>query len=214
MNKTNFIHTWQEWAKLTHTKTARWNSWVAKKHGLTFFAGNLSYAQPLGGAGLGLTGKNSTSTITLLALIPLGCAYVDLLCTNINLRIILIGRYLSTKNDPLWSICCTSQNYICSWGLGTLWFYYSYFGFVNFVFFYAIFYIYFFIKMILRNNLCIIESIVIIISSVITIILSKWIIKSYDILLNHKTAVGEDKACKKNISERTLRKRFLFWISQ
>jgi hypothetical protein len=51
----------------------------------------------LGSAGLGLTSGTSNSQIGLLSLIPFVCVYVDLLCTNINLRIILIGRYLAEE---------------------------------------------------------------------------------------------------------------------
>jgi hypothetical protein len=50
----------------------------------------------LGAAGLGLT-SGSNPKINLLSLIPFVCVYVDLLCTNINLRIMLIGRYLAEK---------------------------------------------------------------------------------------------------------------------
>lgn len=54
----------------------------------------------LGSAGLGLASGASASFIGLLALIPLACTYVDLLCTNINLRMIFIGRHLSAEGDP------------------------------------------------------------------------------------------------------------------
>lgn len=54
----------------------------------------------LGAAGFGLSSGSSSSPIALLALIPLACVYVDLLCTNINLRMILIGRYFSANGDP------------------------------------------------------------------------------------------------------------------
>jgi hypothetical protein len=54
----------------------------------------------LGAAGFGLSSGSSSSHIALLALIPLACVYVDLLCTNINLRMILIGRHFSANGDP------------------------------------------------------------------------------------------------------------------
>lgn len=49
----------------------------------------------LGAAGLGFAKDASRTSIVLLALIPPACLYVDLLCTNINLRIMVIGRYYS-----------------------------------------------------------------------------------------------------------------------
>ena len=60
----------------------------------TLLKWKLAIIASLGAAGLGLTSETSKSYISLLSLIPLVCVYVDLLCTNINLRIILIGRYL------------------------------------------------------------------------------------------------------------------------
>jgi len=61
----------------------------------TLLKWKLAIVASLGAAGLGLTSGTSTSQISLLSLIPFVCVYVDLLCTNINLRIILIGRYLA-----------------------------------------------------------------------------------------------------------------------
>ena len=61
----------------------------------------LVIAAALGAAGLGLTNTNNNPKIGLLSLIPLACAYVDLLCTNLNLRIILIGKYFANeRKDP------------------------------------------------------------------------------------------------------------------
>jgi hypothetical protein len=58
----------------------------------------------LGAAGLGLTHNSAgtaTSYIALLSLIPPVCVYVDLLCTNLNLRMILIGKYFAeVHKDP------------------------------------------------------------------------------------------------------------------
>ena len=66
-----------------------------------FLRWKLILCAALGAAGLGITsGSSSTSLIGLLALIPLTCAYVDLLCSNINLRIILIGKYFAKEQDP------------------------------------------------------------------------------------------------------------------
>lgn len=61
----------------------------------------LIISSTLGAAGLGVMNPNNGSKIGLLALIPLACAYVDLLCTNLNLRIILIGKYFAdNRKDP------------------------------------------------------------------------------------------------------------------
>lgn len=63
-----------------------------------FLKWKLLITAALGVAGLGLSkdtvGKDTTA---LLALIPLVCVYVDLLCTNLNLRIILIGTYFAQQ---------------------------------------------------------------------------------------------------------------------
>ncbi|HMA66767.1 MAG TPA: hypothetical protein VKO20_03015 [Desulfosalsimonadaceae bacterium] len=53
----------------------------------------------IGSAGLGFTSQSSQAGIGLLALIPLTCAYVDLLCANLNLRMIIIGRYFADHGD-------------------------------------------------------------------------------------------------------------------
>ncbi|WP_432820890.1 glycoside hydrolase family 15 protein [Trichloromonas sp.] len=53
----------------------------------------------LGAAGLGLTSADKGGFLLLLALIPLVAVYVDLLCSSLNLRIILIGRYFAEKTD-------------------------------------------------------------------------------------------------------------------
>jgi len=53
----------------------------------------------LGAAGFGMAGTNSNPHLGLLTLIPIACVYIDLLCTNINLRIILIGRFFAGKDD-------------------------------------------------------------------------------------------------------------------
>jgi hypothetical protein len=63
----------------------------------TLLKWKLAIVASLGAAGLGLASETSTSYISLLSLIPFVCVYVDLLCTNINLRIILIGQYLAEK---------------------------------------------------------------------------------------------------------------------
>lgn len=48
----------------------------------------------LGGAGLGLQGKELKNAHLLLCLIPFVCIYIDLLCRHINLRIKVIGEFL------------------------------------------------------------------------------------------------------------------------
>ncbi len=53
----------------------------------------------LGAAGIGLQPGSQGDFRFLLALIPLVAVYVDLLCSNLNLRIILIGRYFAEKTD-------------------------------------------------------------------------------------------------------------------
>lgn len=48
----------------------------------------------LGGAGLGLTGHEKISgAYFVLALIPLVCIYVDLLCRHLSLRMMVIGAF-------------------------------------------------------------------------------------------------------------------------
>ena len=70
---------------------------ASQKTRSTLLKWKLAIVASLGAAGLGLTSATSKSQIGLLSLIPFVCVYVDLLCTNINLRIILIGRYLAEK---------------------------------------------------------------------------------------------------------------------
>ena len=64
----------------------------------------LIISSALGAAGLGLTNEDNSCKIGLLALIPLACAYVDLLCTNLNLRIILIGKYFADVRKDAYEI--------------------------------------------------------------------------------------------------------------
>jgi hypothetical protein len=47
----------------------------------------------IGGAGLGL-GSTAGTNYYLFCLIPLVCVYVDILCSHMNLRIMVIGRFL------------------------------------------------------------------------------------------------------------------------
>ena len=125
----------------------------------------------LGAAGLSLTGKNSTSTITLLALIPVGCTYVDLLCTNINLRIILIGRFLSTQEDSYESFVAPHRIVFSleDWALYGSTFVIS----VLLILFSSIRFFAYFVYHKSFSNFTILESIAIIVSSIITIIFSK-----------------------------------------
>ncbi len=54
----------------------------------------------LGAAGFGLSEKARPMSL-ILALIPFVCLYVDLLCTNLNLRILTIGTFYATeRRDP------------------------------------------------------------------------------------------------------------------
>lgn len=55
----------------------------------------------LGAAAFGLTSGGGGRFILLLSLIPPVAAYVDLLCSNLNLRMILIGRFQAERqHDP------------------------------------------------------------------------------------------------------------------
>jgi phosphorylase kinase alpha/beta subunit len=54
----------------------------------------------LGAAGFGLEGKGQLAPL-FLALIPFVCIYVDLLCANLNARIIVIGTFFAMcRRDP------------------------------------------------------------------------------------------------------------------
>jgi hypothetical protein len=55
----------------------------------------------LGAAGFGLEEKIAPTHL-LLALIPLVCLYVDLLCTNLNLRLIVIGTYYASFHEDIY----------------------------------------------------------------------------------------------------------------
>lgn len=72
----------------------------AQKARTDFVKWKLFLVSGLGAAGLGFT-KSSLSNVELvLCLIPLVCAYVDLMCRNLSLRIVVIGEYIrSTKNQ-------------------------------------------------------------------------------------------------------------------
>ena len=146
----------------------------------------------LGAAGLGL-GEYSKSTYTLLALIPLACVYVDLLCANTNLRIILIGRYLAWEKDSYESFVGRHRIVFCleDWAL-----YGSTYVISILLFIFSLF------RLITNslhkgnflNNSCVLESITIIATCIITIVLLKWIINAYNILLNHREVCkGEDE---------------------
>lgn len=60
-----------------------------------FLQWKLVIVAALGAAGLGLSKADAVDKTGLLALIPLVCAYVDLLCSNLNMRIILIGNHFA-----------------------------------------------------------------------------------------------------------------------
>ncbi|CAK8725155.1 hypothetical protein KKHLCK_16005 [Candidatus Electrothrix laxa] len=72
-----------------------------------FLKWKLLISAALGAAGLGLSkdtvGKDTTA---LLALIPLVCVYVDLLCTNLNQRIILIGTHFAQQHGDAYECRC------------------------------------------------------------------------------------------------------------
>ncbi|CAK8710505.1 hypothetical protein GKODMF_00505 [Candidatus Electrothrix gigas] len=72
-----------------------------------FLKWKLLITAALGAAGLGLSkdtvGKDTTA---LLALIPLVCVYVDLLCTNLNQRIILIGTHFAQQHGDAYECRC------------------------------------------------------------------------------------------------------------
>jgi hypothetical protein len=51
-------------------------------------------AAAIGGAGLGLGSSAVGANYYLFCLIPLVCVYVDILCSHMNLRIMVIGRFL------------------------------------------------------------------------------------------------------------------------
>jgi hypothetical protein len=60
-----------------------------------FLKWKLIGAAGLGAVGLGLTEHTGTAGgYLVLALIPLVCVYVDLICRHISLRILVIGRFL------------------------------------------------------------------------------------------------------------------------
>jgi hypothetical protein len=56
----------------------------------------------IGGAGLGLGSTGGANpNYYLFCLIPLVCVYVDILCSHMNLRIMVIGRFLQmTSQNP------------------------------------------------------------------------------------------------------------------
>lgn len=57
----------------------------------------------LGGAALGLGGETQTSRFHfLLFLVPLFCSYADILCRHLNLRILVIARYLRSAGPAEW----------------------------------------------------------------------------------------------------------------
>lgn len=71
----------------------------AQKNRSEFLKWKLALVSALGAAGLGLMKESTAGHVALLALIPFVCVYVDLLCSNINLRIILIGRHYESQGD-------------------------------------------------------------------------------------------------------------------
>jgi hypothetical protein len=66
-----------------------------EKARIDLFKWKIILVSGLGAAASGLFGKNPISPTLPLALIPLVCIYVDLLCLDLTLRIAVIGRYLN-----------------------------------------------------------------------------------------------------------------------
>ncbi len=157
----------------------------------------------IGAVGFGVE-KNSHPMYILLALIPLACLYVDLLCTNINLRIILIGKYLSTQNDPYESYV-TRHRIMFSledWALygstvvaSILLFLFS---LVKFIICFSI----------TKTLMGVFESVVIGASSVIAVYFSKLIVEAYEVLLNHKPVEKGENAREKFGDEMCKKARF------
>jgi hypothetical protein len=55
----------------------------------------------IGGVGLGLAGSGdgAGNSVLVLGVLPLACAYVDLLCWHLDLRMQVIGEYLRKAQD-------------------------------------------------------------------------------------------------------------------
>jgi hypothetical protein len=68
----------------------------------------------LGAAGLGFAGSDALRDADLvLCAIPPVCAYVDLLCRHLSLRILVVGRFLYTRrDDPAVSSLASYEDFV------------------------------------------------------------------------------------------------------
>lgn len=71
----------------------------------------LFLAAGLGAAGIGLADRHAMPL--LLALVPLACTYVDIICYHSDLRILVIAHFLRHQNDDRlardYELCCQKQ---------------------------------------------------------------------------------------------------------
>jgi hypothetical protein len=140
----------------------------------------------IGAAGVGVTGNNRDGILILLCFIPIVCVYVDLLCTNINLRIILIGKFYAGKNDTYEKFVCSNRIVFSleDWALyGST---YAVSIILIIFSFFRIAYLFCSQHYIDGAFYCFIESAVVIIMSIFSVIFLNWIVSSYKILLKHE----------------------------
>ena len=145
----------------------------------------------IGTVAFGLTEHVSNSSIGLLGLIPLACAYVDLLCTNINLRIILIGTYFKTENDPYESFVGPFRVVFSleDWAL-----YGSTYVITGLVIIVALANLILMFSESPFNKLMCWECGGILLSSLIALILTQWTFKSYNLLKKLKELKGDENS--------------------
>ena len=145
----------------------------------------------IGTVAFGLTEHVSNSNIGLLGLIPLACAYVDLLCTNINLRIILIGTYFKTENDPYESFVGPFRVVFSleDWAL-----YGSTYVITGLVIIVALANLILMFSESPFNKLMCWECGGILLSSLIALILTQWTFKSYNLLKKLKELKGDENS--------------------
>ena len=145
----------------------------------------------IGTVAFGLTEHVSNSNIGLLGLIPLACAYVDLLCTNINLRIILIGTYFKRENDPYESFVGPFRVVFSleDWAL-----YGSTYVITGLVIIVALANLILMFSESPFNKLMCWECGGILLSSLIALILTQWTFKSYNLLKKLKELKGDENS--------------------
>ena len=145
----------------------------------------------IGTIAFGLTEHVSNSSIGLLGLIPLACAYVDLLCTNINLRIILIGTYFKRENDPYESFVGPFRVVFSleDWAL-----YGSTYVITGLVIIVALANLILMFSESPLNKLMCWECGGILLSSLIALILTQWTFKSYNLLKKLKELKGDENS--------------------